>query len=164
MDDVKKTPKDEDSQDLQKELDEKTMLAEERLNQLKYLQADFDNYRKNFDKEKETIIKLANENLVKDFLPLMDDFEKALESSPDKQGLSLLYKKFLKVLEAHGLRPIDSIGKKFDPFYHEALLKEKSDKEEGIVLEEIQKRFMLKTKVIRHSKVKVSENNLEESG
>src|SRR3989338_9019463 len=124
MDDVKKTPKDEDSQDLQKELDEKTMLAEERLNQLKYLQADFDNYRKNFDKEKETIIKLANENLVKDFLPLMDDFEKALESSPDKQGLSLLYKKFLKVLEAHGLRPIDSIGKKFDPFYHEALLKE----------------------------------------
>ena len=159
-----KSQKNTDGEELKGALEEKAQLAEERLNQLKYLQADFDNYRKSFDKEKDNIIKLANENLMKDFLPLIDDFEKALQSSHDKHGLSLLYKKFLKVLESHGLKQIDALGEKFDPFYHEALLKEKSDKEEGIVLEEIQKGFMLKTKVIRHSKVKVSENNLEESG
>ncbi len=149
----------EESTNIQKQLEEKAQLADERLNQLKYLQADFDNYRKNFEKEKENIIKLANEGIVKEFLPLIDDFEKAVqiaENEKDKHGLSLLYKKLLKILETHGLKQIDSLGKKFDPFYHEALMKEKSDKEEGTILEEFQKGFMLKTKVIRHSKVKIS--------
>src|SRR3989338_3047585 len=137
--DVKKEPnqslEDEASTNSETELIENSKLAEERLNQLKYLQADFDNYRKNFEKEKESIIRLANEGLVKDFLPLLDDFEKAMQVEKDKQGLTLLYKKLLKILEAYGLKPIDSLGKKFDPFYNEVLLKEKSDKEEGTILE-----------------------------
>jgi len=148
-------------ENLQKELEEKTKLAEERLNQLKYLQADFENYRKNFEKEKEKIIELANENLIKELLVIIDDFERALQSiknEKNKDGLIMLHRNFFRVLENHGLKKIEALGKKFDPYHHEALLKEKSDKEDGMILEEIQPGYILKSKVIRHSKVKVADN------
>ena len=154
-------------ENLQKELEEKTKLAEERLNQLKYLQADFDNYQKNFEKEKKKIIELADENLIKELLVIVDDSERALQSienEKNKKGLEILNKNFFKVLENHGLKKIEALGKKFDPYYHEALLKEKSDKEDGIVLEEIQPGYMLKSKIIRHSKVKVADNKPEIEG
>jgi len=125
------------------------------------LQADFDNYRKKFDKEKDDIRRLANEDLIKEFLPIIDEFEIALneiENGRDKIGLGLLYKKLLKTLENHGLKHIDALGKKFDPNFHEILLKEMSDKEDGIILEELQKGYLLKSKVIRPSKVKIAEN------
>ncbi|KUO40230.1 MAG: molecular chaperone GrpE [Candidatus Hadarchaeum yellowstonense] len=147
--------------ELQREMEEKTRLAEERLNQLKYLQADFENYRKSLDREKEMIIELANENLVKDLLVILDDFERALqgmEEGKSKEGLAMLYRNFLRVLEKHGLKPIEAVGKKFDPYYHEAVLREKSEQEEGTILEELQRGYMFKSKVIRHSKVKVAEN------
>lgn len=150
--------------ELQKEMEEKTKLAEERLNQLKYLQADFENYRKSLDREKEQIVELANECLIKDLLVVLDDFERALQSmkeGKDKEGLSMLYKNFFKILEQHGLKPIEALGKKFDPYYHEAVLREKSDREEGTILEEFQRGYMLKSKVIRHSKVKVAEKSSE---
>ena len=148
-------------ENLQKELEEKTKLAEERLNQLKYLQADFDNYRKSFEKDKGKIIELANENLIKELLVIIDDFERALQlidNEKNKEGLIMLHKNFFKVLENHGLKKIEALGKKFDPYHHEALLKEKSDKEDDVVLEEIQPGYILKSKVIRHSKVKVADN------
>jgi len=150
--------------ELQREMEEKARLAEERLNQLKYLQADFENYRKNFDREKEFIIELANEGLIKDLLVILDDFERALQSvenERNREGLVMLYNNFLKILEKHGLRQIEALGKKFDPYYHEALLRESSDKEEGTILEELQKGYMLKSKVIRHSKVKIAEKSCE---
>jgi len=146
---------------LQKELEEKINIAEERLNQLKYLQADFDNYRKNFEKEKEKIIELANENLIKELLIIVDDFERALqliEDEKNKEGILLLHKTFFKILESHGLKKIESLGKKFDPYYHEAILKEESDKEDGFILEEIQPGYIFKSKIIRHPKVKVACN------
>ncbi|MGQ9788708.1 MAG: nucleotide exchange factor GrpE [Candidatus Hadarchaeaceae archaeon] len=147
--------------ELQREMEEKARLAEERLNQLKYLQADFDNYRKSLDREKEQIIELANECLIRDLLVVLDDFERALQSmeeGKEKEGLLMLYKNFFKILEQHGLRPIEARGKKFDPYYHEAVLREESDQEEGTIIDELQKGYMLKSKVIRHSKVKVAEN------
>ena len=70
----------EDLEQLKKDLEEQTRLAEERLNRLKYLQADFDNYRKWSEKEKTSIIALANENLIKDLLVILDDFDQALPS------------------------------------------------------------------------------------
>lgn len=145
---------------LQKELEENKKLAEERLTHLKYLQADFDNYRKKFDKEKEDIINLANEKLIKELLIIVDEFKIAIdkiENEKNRNGLSLVYKNFRKILENYGLKEINSLDKKFDPNYHEALMKEQSDKD-GLVLEELQKGFILKTKVIRPSKVKVGEN------
>lgn len=150
--------------ELQREMEEKARLAEERLNQLKYLQADFDNYRKSLDREKEQIIELANEGLIKDLLVVLDDFERALQSmkeGKDKEGLLMLYKNFFKILEQHGLRPIEALGKKFDPYYHEAVLREKSDQVEGTIIGELQRGYMLKSKVIRHSKVKVAEKSCE---
>lgn len=157
----------EKTEKLQKELEEKTKLAEERLNRLKYLQADFDNYRKNFEKEKERITELAHENLIKELLVIVDDFERALQSlenEKNKEGLIMLHENFFKILENHGLKRIEVLGKKFDPYHHEAILKEKSDKEDGLVLEEIQPGYMLKSKVIRHSKVKIAENKPEIKG
>ncbi len=155
----------EDIKRLRSDLKEKARLAEERLNQLKYLQADFDNYRKRFDKEKRNIIKLANENLIKELLVILDDFERALQQNVvDKEGLRLLYKNFLKILENHGLKKIDAIGEKFDPYYHEAVLREKSNKDDNVILEELQKGYMLNSKVIRHSKVKVAENSTKQGG
>jgi molecular chaperone GrpE len=145
---------------LEQDLSEKTKLAEERLNQLKYLQADFDNYRKKFEKEKEDIIRLANEKLIKELLIIVDDFERCLEqfeNSEAKNGLILVQRNFFKILEKHGLKQIEALGKKFDPNLHEAVIKETSDEEDGFVLEELQKGFMLKSKVIRPSMVKVSE-------
>ena len=155
--------KQEDTKKLKEELEEKTKLAEERLNQLKYLQADFDNYRKNFEKEKNHIIQLANESLIKELLVVVDDFDSALfliKDEKSREGLSMLYKNFLKTLEKHGLKKIEALGGKFNPHLHEALIKEKSEKDEGIILEEIQKGFTLKSKVIRPSKVRIAENKI----
>lgn len=130
-------------------------LAEQRLEQLKYLQADFDNYRKKFDREREDIVKFANESLVKDLLPILDDFEAALKTDKSK-GLSALFSKILKVLESSGLHSIDALGKEFDPHLHEAILRAKSPAHEGTIIDELRKGYSLKGKVIRPSGVKVS--------
>jgi molecular chaperone GrpE len=145
---------------LEEELAEKTKLAEDRLNQIRYLHADFDNYRKNFEREKEAIVKLANENLIKELLVILDEFELAINSmgsEKNKEGLSMLYRNFCRVLEKHGLKQIKALGEKFDPSLHEALMKEPSEREDGIILREIQKGFMLNSKVIRPSRVIISE-------
>jgi len=150
---------------LRKELEERGKLAEDRLNQLKYLQADFDNYRKNFERERENIVRLANEGLIIDLLVVVDDFERALsimKNGKDKDGVKMVYSNLIKILENQGLRPIETAGKKFDPNFHEVLCKEVCDKDDGFILEELQKGFMLKSKVIRPSKVKIVEN--QESG
>jgi len=122
-------------------------------------QAEFENYRKQLDREKEQFMKTANENLIKDLLEILDTMEIAINNIKDREtadGIKSIYKKFMKILEDHGLKRIDAIGKKFDPYYHEAFMQEESDKPEGTVLEEFQAGYMLNFKVIRHSKVKVS--------
>jgi molecular chaperone GrpE len=152
---------------LKKELEEQTRQAEERLNQLKYLQADFDNFRRWYAKEKDVITSLANERLINDLLVILDDFERALpaiEQEKDKEGMQMVYKKLVKILTDHGLEPIQCVGKKFDPHYHEALCREQCDKESGIILEDLMKGYRLKSKVIRPSKVKIAEQVAEERG
>jgi molecular chaperone GrpE len=152
---------------LKKELEEQTRQAEERLNQLKYLQADFDNFRRWYAKEKDVITSLANERLINDLLVILDDFERALpaiEQEKDKEGMQMVYKKLIKILADHGLEPIECVGKKFDPRYHEALCREQCVKESGIILEDLIKGYRLKSKVIRPSKVKIAEKVVEERG
>jgi molecular chaperone GrpE len=152
---------------LEEALEEQTKRSEDRLKQLQYLQADFDNYRKKFDREKEMIVALADERLVTDLLPIVDDFERILQGSRgdvQKEGIVLLHKNFMKVLESHGLKRIESVGKKFDPYYHEAYCVEVCDRENGTVLEEFQPGYMLKIKVIRPAKVKVAETGMEKTG
>ena len=146
----------------EKELEERTKLADAYLNQLKYLQADFENYKKSVEKEKRELVKLANEKLIKELLTIIDDFERAIDSVKDKEelrGVELIYKNILKILEGHGLKKIECLGKKFDPYYHEVVLKANSDKEDGTIIDELQKGYLLHSKVLRYAKVKVSDNS-----
>lgn len=152
---------------LKKELEEQTRLAEDRLNQLKYLQADFDNFRRWSAKEKDAITSLANEKLINDLLVILDDFERALpslEQEKNRQGMEMIYKKFVKILSDYGLQPIECLGKKFDPRYHEVLCTEKSSHEQNTILEDFGKGYQLKSKVIRPSKVKIAEHTTEHEG
>ena len=157
----------EDVENLKKELEEQTRQSQERLDQLKYLQADFDNFRRWSAKEKDTIISLANERLISDLLVILDDFERALPSlseEKNKEGMQMVYKKLQKILSEYGLEPIECLGKKFDPNSHEALCREQCMVESGTVLEDLGKGYRLKSKVIRPSKVKIAEQVMEENG
>ncbi|MEK6952019.1 MAG: nucleotide exchange factor GrpE [Nanoarchaeota archaeon] len=148
-------------------------LAEERLNQLRYLQADVDNLRKKYEKEKENIITTANEALIKELLVVLDSFDAAIkiaEEEKNKKGLLMLEKKFFDILAGHGLKEIEAIGKQFNPNFHESLFKEFSKKQDNEIMEVIQKGYTSFSRVIRTSKVKVSkglkngnrsENNME---
>jgi len=148
-----------ESEETDRPIEEYKKLAEERLDQLKYLQADFDNYRKNFDKEKESIVKLANENLIKELIVILDDFESSIrltENEENKEGIALMKKKFFDLLQKHGLKEIESLGKRFNPNFHEVLCKELSEHNEDEVIEELQKGYVLCSKVIRPTKVKIA--------
>ena len=149
---------------LQRELDEVRKLADERLTRFQYLQADFDNYRKSLEREREQVIQLAAEALVRDLLPVLDDLERALPSlsqEKNREGFQLLSRKLHKILESHGVRDIESHGKQFDPNFHEAIAKGGSSEEDGTILEEYQRGYLLRSKVIRPSKVKIAEHTGE---
>jgi molecular chaperone GrpE len=157
----------EDLEELKRDLENQTRLAADRLNRLKYLQADFDNYRKWSEKEKETIIALANEGLIKDLLVILDDFEQALPSLELEQngkGMMMVQKKMVKILKEYGLQSIEGVGKKFDPHFHEIIFKERSDEAQDTILEDIGKGYQLRSKVIRPSKVKIAEHITEREG
>lgn len=125
------------------------------------LRADFENYRKQLDREKEEFAKIANERLITQLLDVVDNFERAISTINDKEtaeGIEMVYKQFYRILEENGLKKIEALGKRFDPYYHEVLMQEKSDKEDGTIIEEFQPGYILKEKVIRHSKVKIAKN------
>jgi len=136
--------------------------------QEKYLRlySDFENFRRRTAKEKIDLIDYASENVIKEILPVVDDFERALHSMNEKSeikgvfaGLTLIFNKLNKILEDKGLSEIECIGKEFDPDIHEALTKIPAPKKKlvGKVVDQIQKGYSLKGKVIRHSKVVVGE-------
>jgi molecular chaperone GrpE len=157
----------DDPEGITKELEIQTKLAEERLSKLKYLQADFDNFRKWSEKEKASIIALANENLIKDLLVILDDFDQAipsLELEQNRQGMLMIQKKIKKILSEYGLHPIECVGKKFDPHFHEVICRERSNEEPDTILKDIGTGYQLKSKVIRPSKVKIAEHGSKKEG
>jgi molecular chaperone GrpE len=134
---------------------------------LQRLQADFENYKKRADKDAMELVRFANATLIVKFLPLLDTLDAAIRNTTKDnhhqhyaKGLELLHAQLMSVLQAEGLAPIDCVGKKFDPHYHEVMVKEPSENEEGIILEELQRGYVLHKKVLRHSKVKISEGPL----
>ena len=143
-----------------KMLKEKTKIADDYLSKLQWLQAEFENFRKRIDKEKNDYVKYANKNLIMKLLDSVDDFERIMNNIKDKEitdGLNMIYKNFLHVLENEGLKKIDASGKNFDPYKHEAFLQVvDSSKPENTVVEELQKGYMLNENVIRPAKVKIS--------
>jgi molecular chaperone GrpE len=132
----------------------------------KYLRAlaDFDNYRKRVAREKEQYIQCANEELIKSILEVVDNLERALEASSENtnyealaKGVELTLQRLKDILTGEGLCHIECLGLPFDPNYHEAVMAmEKEDAEPETVIEETQKGYTLKGKVIRPSKVVVS--------
>lgn len=126
--------------------------------------ADFENYKKRMTKEKETTYTDALGEAVTAFLPILDNLERAIKASetysnedPLKTGLELLYKQFKDCFQKLGVIEIKSIGNKFDPEYHNAVMHiDNEDYGENIIIEEFQKGFILGEKVIRHSMVKVA--------
>ena len=118
------------------------------------LRADFENYRKQLDREREQFAGLAGEDIIVELLGVVDDLERAAEKGDE--GIGLIHKNFLKVLEGNGLKRIPCVGEKFDPHHHEVMMQEDSEQEEGTIIEELQQGYMLKDKVIRHSKVRIA--------
>lgn len=130
------------------------------------LYSEFENYRKRTAREKIDIITNASENVLKEIIPILDDFERAIannenveEISTIKEGFELIYNKIFKTLTNQGLAPMDSIGKSFDPDIHEAITKipATKDKMKGKVMDVIEKGYTLNEKVIRFAKVVVGE-------
>jgi molecular chaperone GrpE len=130
----------------------------------KYLRlyADFENYRRRTAKEKLELISTASEGLMVTLLPVVDDFERAmqsLESATDAaaamEGINLIYSKFTKILEAKGLKPMNSKGEPFNADLHESVTQFPAPTEDlkGKVIEEIEKGYLLNDKVIRYAKV-----------
>jgi molecular chaperone GrpE len=125
------------------------------------LRADIENYRKQLDREKEEFMRWANRAVLLDILEVADNFERAIPLLSKKdpegaQGMKIIYSQLMKSLEKYGLSKIDAVGKKFDTCFHEAFLQEETEGPEGVILEELQKGYILNDKVLRHSKVKVS--------
>lgn len=135
---------------------------EEISNQYLRLQADFTNYKKRVEREKENLYSYASEDLLCELLPILDNFERALENVEDTEdgfykGMKMIYDQFNKVLKDIGLEEIIALNEKFDPNYHHAALQEECDDvDEGVVLDVFQKGYIFKDKVIRPSMVKVS--------
>ena len=149
---------------LKKELEEKTRLAEDYLSQLKYLQADFENYKKMVAREREMYEMRATEELTKSLLPIIDNLEIAIASAKQNEdrasfveGIELIYKDLMVVLGEEELKPIKAVGEKFDPYKHEVIMTVIDDGlPEDTVLEELEKGYMLGSKLIRTAKVKIS--------
>jgi len=128
---------------------------EELTDTLKRLQAEFENYKKRVDREGSERMRLACERLVSDLLPVLDAFDKAIESAKTDGGIVSLHRQLLKILDRAELREVDS-GGRFDPFVHEVLMMEPTtDGEDGRIVEVFQKGYHLGPKVIRSAKVKV---------
>jgi molecular chaperone GrpE len=130
------------------------------------LTAEFDNYRKRTLKEKMEISKYAGEELLKNILPFMDDFERAakhLETASDyngiKEGIDLIYNKLTDFLKQQGIKEIESLNSEFDVDLHDAVAKipVAEDDKKGKIVEVLSKGYYLKDKVIRHSKVVIGE-------
>ncbi len=158
----KKTGSEKKIRGFEIELEEKDRLVNEYLDKLKYLQAEFENYRKGAEKERENIVKRASEGLILKLLEVYESLEKALENSKDEkgplyEGVEMIYLEFNKVLKKEGMSEIKAVGEKFDPFKHEALKVEKDEtKDPNTIVEEYQKGYMVGDRVLRYSKVKVT--------
>lgn len=128
--------------------------------------AEFDNYRKRTENDQLKLIEYAAEDFIKKLLPIVDDFERSLNhinESVDinslKEGINMIYNKLIKLLNEQGVKQIECVGKPFDVHLHDALMKKKeNDFPPQTVLEEVQKGYMFKDKVIRHSKVIVNDD------
>ncbi len=153
----------------EKTVEEKLAEAEAALEKEKkeylFLMADMDNMRKRFMKEKAEILRNGAESAMKALLPVVDDFERgidAIKNTSDaeavKEGMILIYNKFMKYLEQNGVKPMESDGQPFNEEFHEAVaLVPGMEDKKGLVIDTVQKGYMINDKVLRHAKVAVAQ-------
>lgn len=137
---------------------------QEKKDRLLRLQADFDNFRRRSAKEREEISAVVTQNFCKDMLPLLDNFERAMAAETKdveafQKGVEMIFTQFQEILKKNGLEHIEAIGQKFDPNFHQAVMRvEDPDKEDDTVAQELQKGYMVKGRVVRPSMVQVVSN------
>lgn len=146
------------------EMERLQALADENQQRVLRTQADFDNYRKRTLKEKEEFAKYASSKLITELLPILDNFERAFNASVDdslnesfSKGMNMIFRQLEGVLQAEGLVAMEVVGQPFNPEFHQAIMQVESEEyPEGTVVEEMQKGYLLKDKVLRPAMVKVS--------
>ncbi len=156
---------------LQNDLDKAKQEAEEYLEQLQRSQAEFANYKKRNEREREDFIKLANAALIAKLLPVLDDCQRALQTVPDNlraltwvEGIFLIERRLRMTLEEEGLAEIEAVGKKFDPqLHHAAIREETTDYDDDEIIGELQKGYKLNDRVLRPTIVRVAANPSEKS-
>jgi molecular chaperone GrpE len=161
--------KEEPSQEkLQAQLEEKTREASEYLDKWLRLRAEFENFKKRMQKEKDDLVKFGNENLLKALLPVLDNLTRAIEhgqnareTSPLVEGVEMTCKEFLGVLDRFGVKPVPSVGEAFDPEKHEALSQEESDREANQIIAAVQNGYFYHDRLLRPAKVIVSKGRAE---
>lgn len=151
-------------------LEEKIAVLEQEINHYKELAlrkaAEFENYKRRTDNDQLNLLKYAAESLIIKLLPTIDDFERSLEHMNEetdvqkiKEGVKLIYNKFVKILDDQGVKKMESIGKPFSVEFHEALMQRADDSvPPHTVIDELETGYMYKDRVIRHAKVIVSED------
>lgn len=145
--------------------DKKDEKIEELNDRLMRQMAEFDNFRKRSEREKSQMFEIGAKDIVERILPVVDNMERGLATvSPEEleanafaQGMEKVYKQFMTVLEAAGVKPIEAVGNEFNPDFHNAVMHvEDESVGENIVVEEFQKGYMYRESVVRHSMVKVA--------
>ena len=127
--------------------------------------AEFENFRKRTEKEKSVMYEMGAKGVVEKILPVVDNFERGLaaipeadQNSPFAEGMNMIYKQLMTELDKLGVKPIEAVGCEFDPNIHNAVMQVESDEfEEGIVAQELQKGYMYRESVVRHSMVAVAQ-------
>lgn len=151
---------------LAKELADEKLKVEKEKKEYLFLMAEFDNFRKRTLKEKSDIIRNANEQAMKGLLPIVDDFERGLEATKGvddpqaiREGMEIIYNKFVKFLEQNGVKAMESTGADFNPDMHEAIAMVPVEDQnlKGKVIDTPTKGYMINDKVLRHAKVAVGQ-------
>jgi len=150
--------------ELEEEIKTKNKEIKEPRNKYLMALADLENYKKRAKKESGEFMKYANERLLKELISVVDNFERALtvkHSNNDfSKGIELIYKHLLNVLKKEGVEAFESVGKEFDPRYHEAVSVVPSKHKDGIVIEELEKGYNLKGKLARPARVVVTQKDI----
>lgn len=156
-------------QDIEEQLEQLEEEKARMVQQLLRLKADFENYRRRMNNQLESIRLGANEQLIRDLLPVLDNFERAMQAvggeqaeDPFFQGMEMVHRGLQEALANHGLRPIEAVGQPFDPNLHEAVAIHGDAGQELKVLAQMQTGYLLHDKVLRHTKVLVGQSEEDE--
>ena len=144
--------------------DKKDEKIEELTDRVRRQMAEFDNFRKRTEKEKSAMFEIGAKDIIERILPVIDNFERGLASIPEDakgsafaNGMEMIYKQLLKNLEDAGVKPIEALGQPFDPNFHNAVMHIEDEKfGENIISQELQKGYMYRDSVVRHSMVQVA--------